>query len=174
MTRLLQLRLGLEKVLRKQLDTGKDQLKDSARADMLPGDRLGVPLPNGERFATVSLVKGATTANVTDEDAFFDWVAENRPDQIETVTRVRPGFAQAVTDQAKKDGAAVDKTTGETIPGVTLGQGEPHPKVDLVDGAHELVAEAWRDGSLTEHIAELVQPQLPDGEEEGDENGGER
>ncbi len=116
-------------------------------------------MPDGSKLASISVAAGRTTARVADADAFLTWVFENHPSEIETVktTRVRPAYERAVLDSAKKAGVPVD-ATGEVVPGVEVGDGEPYLVTKLADGAHERVLSAIQRGA----IQPLALPATPD------------
>lgn len=150
-------------VLRLLADMVKDarEAASAAAGEALgEGDRITVTL-SGRKLASVTMTTGATRAKVTDEDKLARWVSENHPSEVETVTRVRPAYLEQLKSQAKKAGHPVDPTTGEEIPGLEVTTGEPHPTVRPVDGARDILADAWQRGELT--LGEVLQ--LPGGEQ---------
>lgn len=60
---------------------------------------VNLALPDGTKFgqATFSESKAATV--IDSPNAFEAWVVENFPDQIETVTQVKPGFAARILSE---------------------------------------------------------------------------
>jgi hypothetical protein len=108
-----------------------------------------VTLPDGSKLASISVAAGRTTARVADQEAFLEWVFENHPTQIETLktTRVRPAYERSVLESAKKAGEPID-STGEVVPGIEVGDGEPYLVTKLADGAHQRVLSAIQAGSI--------------------------
>lgn len=69
-------------------------------------------------FGPVTLAenKAHTTVTVTDESEFVAWVAEQSPDSVETVRRVRQGDREAILARfVAVAGQVVDSATGETV-----------------------------------------------------------
>lgn len=79
---------------------------------------------NDVDYGTLVLASGSRRAQVTDEKAFVDWVAERYPDEM--VLLVRPAFRERLLSSATKLGDPVDPDTGELIPGVEISQGAPY------------------------------------------------
>lgn len=73
---------------------------------------------DGVELGTVTLTGGKEKATVTNEAALLEWVKVNRPDQLRSI--VEPAYVKALLKQADKEGAAVDETTGEVIPGIDV------------------------------------------------------
>lgn len=71
---------------------------------------------------------------VEDSAALQAWIEHNYPDEIETVTRVRPAFLSALIDRAAKCGA------------------EMHLPIDI-DGTTVIPGMSWREGGQFSHIA---------------------
>lgn len=150
-------------VLRLVADMVKDarSVADEATGQALEeGDRITATL-GGHKLAAVSMAAGSTRCRVVDEDKLAAWVEQNYPTEVEYTVRVRPVFLKQLQDAAKKAGAPVDPTTGEEIPGLEVTTGEPHPTVRPVDGARDILADAWQRGELT--LGEVLQ--LPGGEQ---------
>jgi hypothetical protein len=155
----LALRFALLKVLVTELAAAKKVADCEVRDTWRPSDRLTATTPAGKAVGTVTLANGATRAGVADTEAYEAWVRATHPEQIETVpatTRINPEFTARLTSAAKKLGVAVDAETGEVVPGIAVSEGDPYPMVKLAEGAREAVAEAWRDGSLTELVSGLL------------------
>lgn len=108
-----------------------------------------VTLPDGTKIASISVAAGRTTARITDSAKFFEWVFENHPSEIvtEKTTKVRPAYERAVLEAAKKAGVPVD-ATGELVPGLEVGDGDPYLITKLADGAHAAVLTAIQAGSF--------------------------
>lgn len=108
-----------------------------------------VTLPDGSKLASISVAAGRKTARIADSDAFFQWVFDNHPSQVETVktTRVRPAYERAVLESAKKVGEPID-ATGEVVPGLEVGDGDPYLVTKLADGAHQRVLAAIQAGAI--------------------------
>ena len=128
----------------------KGPLNAEALEEMTIGERLAATF-GGQVAAWVSLPKPATRASVTDERAFRAWVKKHVPAGIETIEQVRPDTQKAFLEEAKaNDGKWLNKATGEyvLIDGVTVGTGDPAPRVELTDGAAEVIGAAWRAGTI--------------------------
>ena len=155
----LALRFALLKVLVTELAAAKKVADCEVRDTWRPADRLTATTPAGRDVGTVTLAKGKATASITDSGAYEEWVRATHPEAIETVpatTRINPEFTARLTSAARKNGVAVDAETGEIVPGIEVAQGEPYPMVKLAEDARAAVAEAWRDGSLTELVSGLL------------------
>jgi hypothetical protein len=123
-------------------------------------DGVKVELDDGTKVASISLASGRVTARVADEDDFMGWVTENHPDEIETVTRVKPGFADRLLTQAAGAGAPIDVTTGELIPGVGISVGAQY--VSTRGLRRDVIEQAWRDGRINPlDYVELPQIEAP-------------
>ena len=107
-------------------------------------ERVRVTDDDGWDLGAVSLSRGRPSARVVDEIAFAAWVAQRYPSEI--VQSVRPAFAKRLLDEAAKLGDPVDPQTGEVMPGVEVGQGEPHltvrPSAEAKTRMAALLAEA--------------------------------
>ena len=158
-------KLALLKVLTGQLGDVKKAADCEIRDTWRPKDRNTAVLPDGTAIGTVGLTKGRTVARLADEAAYRAWVEQAHPDEIETVTttRVNPAFTERIMSAARQLGMAIDATTGEQVPGVTVETGDPFPTVRLEDGAAALVAAAWQSGQLAELIASLIRPAITEG-----------
>lgn len=154
----LALRIALLKVLTTELGTAKKTADCEIREEWRPKDRITATLPGGQDVATVTLASGKTTAKLTDEAAYENWVKATHPDAFVTVTRtyVDPDFTDRLMAAARKLGVAVDAETGEEVPGISVMAGEPYPMVKLAGDAREAVAAAWRDGTLAELLPGLL------------------
>lgn len=142
-------------------------------------ERIVAELPGGQAVATVGLRKGESGPVVVDEDAFARWVRATFPDEEWTETRivrtVKPWKAAellAEMDAARAprivvEAEQVDTTSGEVIadavvhdvPGVLIKptRARTHAITWRKDG-RDAVAEAWRTGALTRHMAALMTP----------------
>lgn len=118
-------------------------------------------LPDGTRVGTTSLTESKSAAQVVASDAFIEWVRENAPSELTTVTVVRPAYQAELLEQMTAAGTAElpDQATGEivSVPGVEIraGRSASH-STRLSKGGAERIAAAWRAGSL----AHLDLPQL--------------
>lgn len=122
-TDILLLRASALEFLLERITKAKAENNAQLRKALVPGDRRMAHLADGTIVGTVTLTKAPKSAFVGDEEAFLAWVLENRPDEV--VSKVRPSYQAAVLAQAKKAGVAVDPTTGEAIPGITVADGTP-------------------------------------------------
>lgn len=89
--------------------------------------KADVTLDGDTKFATVTRVGGESEAQIIDRDAFHAWVRDTYPDYFDF--RVIPARTEIVIDEqftadllagATAAGKAVDRQTGEEIPGVAI------------------------------------------------------
>lgn len=139
--------LAVLKVLGERVRDARTALEQEARGVMEPGDRMAVKVAD-ELLAQVTLVNGRRTARVDDPDALLDWVKANHPTEVQTVESVRPAFLAMLLDIAKDAGFGVHPDTGDVVPGIAVGRGEPYPQVRLSADAEALVAVEWQAGRL--------------------------
>lgn len=162
------LRFALLKVLTGQLGTSKKVADSEIRTTWRVKDRNAALLPDGTEIGAVTLASGKKSAKVNDDDAYLAWVLETHPEEVEqittTVTRVKPDYTERTLSYARQTGHALDPATGEIVPGVKVEEGDPYTMTRLAPDADQLVAKAWRDGSLMELVATLVQPAIEGGE----------
>ena len=157
--------------LLKVLSTRVGAAKQAADADITSGwkvkDRNAAVLPDGTKVGSVTLAKGKTSAEITDADAFMEWVLETHPEAIEQVkiTRVSPDFTARMIAFARATGRIDDPATGEAVPGLQVREGDPYAMTTLEDDAVELVAKAWQSGQLGKLIGSLMQPAVDAGEQ---------
>lgn len=126
--------------------------KASLLSVMQDGDieKLAARLPDGTKVASLTVVGGESSPRVTDMAALLAWVQKNRPGETEVI--VRKSYIEHVLTEAKKAGRAMDRGSGETIPGIEFGDTTAYVKVDFVAGdtdGRELVRRAWRDGTVS-------------------------
>ncbi|MER5221863.1 hypothetical protein [Streptomyces flaveus] len=107
-------------------------------------------LPDGTPIATITLIDPQPTVVIADEHAFLAWVAENHPDEVETLTQVRPHWQREFFARLAGLDAVTDPHTGEVIPGLaTLPASEPRSfSLRPVPGGTEQVARAWHTGEI--------------------------
>ena len=160
------LTLALLKVLSGRVGTAKKTADQDITGGWEVSDRNAAVLPNGTKIGTVTLAKGKRSVDITDQDAFMEWVLEAHPDAIQQiqVTQVDPDFTARMVAFARATGSTADPATGEEVPGLRVRDGDPYPMTKLEDDAADLVAEAWQNGELTELIAALVRPAVEAGE----------
>ncbi len=126
---------------------GKAGLRDAmteAGAEKAPAR-----LPDGTKVASVLLVGGEPAPRITDPAAFEAWVRQNRPDETEVI--VRESYRKAVLEDARKAGRAVDRATGDIVPGISFERTTPYLRVVFTTGdtgGRELIRRAWRDGVI--------------------------
>lgn len=160
------LTFALLKVLSARIGAAKKAADQDITGGWEVKDRNAAVLPDGTKIGSVTLAKGKTTVDITDADAFMEWVLETHPDAIEQVqiTRVNQDFTDRMVMFARATGSTVDPATGEAVPGLRVREGTPYAMTTLEPDAAELVAKAWQNGELTELIAALVQPTISAGE----------
>ncbi|MFE5037109.1 hypothetical protein [Streptomyces sp. NPDC056683] len=115
-------------------------------------ERQAVRLPSGEKVAAISLVDPDAKADVDDEDAFVEWVAQHHPSEIVTrtviVTEVTPAFRKTLLDAMNQRKAAeVVTEAGEIVevPGIKLRAGTRTHSIRFEggDAGRDQVAAAW-------------------------------
>lgn len=141
--------------------------KDAVRDEMVDAgvEKIGATLPDGTKVASLSLCGGESAPRVTDPAAFQAWVEANRPGEI--VSSVRESYVKAVLDEAKKAGRAVDRASGEVIPGITFGPTTPYVRLTFTRGdldGRELIRRAHRRGDLNMLDSVLALPAGDGGE----------
>jgi len=154
------IRLLIIRVLRDLLKDADNAEREQVCREWSIGDRIGAALgPGGEVAGHVLYKRGAVKAEISDPGAFHRWVEKNRPEEIETITRVRPAFAKAVLTRAQRLGTPVTED-GEEIPGVSVLAKDPQVTVIPTEDAEELVRQAWQSGQLQAIVADLLRPAL--------------
>lgn len=142
--------VAILKALQSRLAEAYEAARNSTDDEMDVGDRKAVHLGDG-KLGDVIKASGARRSAVTDEDSFCKWVVENHPEEI--VQSVRPAFRTKILNDTKRYGCPVDAATGEIVPGVELGQGDPYITVRLADEANEHIAAHWHEA--LSHLPEL-------------------
>ena len=128
----------------------KGPLNGEALEEMTVGERLAATF-GGRVAAWVSLPKPAVRATVTEPRVFLAWMKQHFPAGVETIQQVRPETQKAFLEQAKaSDGKWLNEETGEyvVIDGITVGVGDPSPRVELTPDAAEVIGVAWRAGDI--------------------------
>lgn len=160
------LTFALLKVLSTRIGAVKKAADVEITSGWQVGDRNAAVLPNDMKIGSVTLAKGKRNVDITDGDAFMEWVLETHPDAIQQiqVTQVDPDFTARMIAFARATGSTADPATGEEVPGLRVRDGDPYPVTKLEDDAVELVAKAWQNGDLADLLATLVQPAVEAGE----------
>lgn len=117
------------KILEEAAKRNRAAVNAAVAAGMDVGDRKVAKLTDQTAVGSVTYANGKTTARVTDERALRDWVADNKPGEL--VTIVRPAYVSALLSAAVKAKAPVDPATGEVVPGIEVGQGDPYLTVTV-------------------------------------------
>jgi hypothetical protein len=129
------------------ITTGKGGLLEYMQAEGI--EKLAARLPDGTRVASLPVAGGEPSPRITDVAAFEAWVKANHPGETEVI--IRDSYKKAVLADAKKAGRAVDRTSGDVIPGITFEATTAYVKVDFAAGdpdGRELIRRAWRDGVI--------------------------
>ncbi|QVJ00398.1 hypothetical protein KGD82_16695 [Nocardiopsis eucommiae] len=157
----LRLALILAKVVGKQIKQADDLhrrelVEDEEGTDpddaMTLGERRAVHVrgADGSRVLVghVRVDSAPVTARVVDEEAFTEWVSTVAPDEVVVSVRVRDSFTNSVLTQLKRDGKAVDPSTGELVdvPGTELELGDPKVVAYPEKNALEVLSEAFGRG----------------------------
>jgi hypothetical protein len=153
----------------------EDDLVPQSAAEMPPGSRLPVMF-GGKHAGWASMPQPSRkSAYVSDEKELLAWAEKNYPAKVETVTevrvdddliaflaehypsaleeskRVQPAWVSDIREALKDPGHYVT-ITGEKlteVPGITVPEpDQPSPRVNLTDGAEQIIAEAWRAGDI--------------------------
>lgn len=75
-------------------------------------------------IGTVTLPVSSERVVVADEEALTDWVQKFHPSEVETFTRVRPGFLSVLLAESKGDGdGVVWMREGALVPGLAVVEG---------------------------------------------------
>lgn len=124
-------------VLKKKLAELEAELRHDAACGLDPGDKKHAKIGD-HRIGQVWLTDPEPSWRVTDSARFAEWVAENAPDEIVTVTSVRASFEKAIRDQ----GGYINPETGEVeeVPGLALVKGSPTLTVKADAGAEQVIA----------------------------------
>lgn len=100
---------------------------------------------DGMKVAAVSVTKSGRVT--IDENLLTRWVEANYPTEVETVTKIRPGFLDAIKKASETAGEPCSPLGDLDVPGVSIG--DPYPLVRKADGADELVEKLWQSGRLS-------------------------
>jgi hypothetical protein len=126
---------GIERTLRTAVteDMGKRHV-----------EKVGAYLPDGTKMASVSRSDGNKSVKVTDEDAALEWCKRNHPEEIVTVTMIRPAYRTKLLDIAGSlpvGSKGLDSATGEELPFIEVQQGSAYVTVTTTkDGVERMTA----------------------------------
>lgn len=148
------------KELAARISVADKQLRAQAGADWEPGDRLTVKIGD-QKIGTVTMANGRVTARITDLKALLAWTKANYPSEVHTVEEIRPAFVAKLLTDAKDDGEPVDRKTGEPVPGIEVGAGDPYITTSSEKTAASVIAAAWKSGELV--LPASVLPELEGG-----------
>lgn len=121
-------------------------LQDTLEADARNEVDKGTPPTWRPPGITVSCHTHQPWVSVYDQDAWLKWCQDRHPDQVETLTRVRPAFQTAYLKAVAKRGSPPQAKDGEIIPGLDYHPGGGFRSISL------LVAEA-----LKVHMEDMAQ-----------------
>lgn len=109
---------AVEEQVKDQADRAVAEAREVMRE--LGAERTRIHADDGAELGVVTLSRGKPKAAVVDEAAFKSWVASRHPEELMTV--VNPAFVRKILSDAEKEpeGLAVDRDTGEVIPGIAL------------------------------------------------------
>lgn len=152
-------------VLDKEVDAAlkKTRMTTQETLETFDLEKVGVRLPDGTKVASVVGTNPPPKPEVTDEDAFVEWVVAHAPDEVVTrtviVTEVRPAYRTQLLEQmAERKAPEVVTPDGEIheVPGVTMKEGtRTHSmRFEGGDAGRALVAQAWATGQLR-HLPRL-------------------
>lgn len=105
----------------------------------------------GQEIGTATRATGrkTVTARVSDPDALLAWAQEHHPHEVETVTRLKPGFESRVLAHSKAaETPCMDGVLD--VPGVDVhvSVGEPYLQLRTTDDAPAAVERLWRSGVI--------------------------
>lgn len=132
-----------------------------------------VALPSGDKAANLTLNEAKPETSIANEDVFFNWCAEHRPDLLETIeheavpawsqtiehpaaeawteVRVLPAAAAHVVKDYRLAGDMYVTEEGEPVDGVTYTPAPEPSKFTLTYVAKDRglsLVQAWRDGEI--------------------------
>lgn len=172
----LEEKLGLAKWLEGALEELRADLDAEAAGRWPEGARHEIMI-GGQMAGWASMPKARKSARVTSAMELLAFVEAHYPTEVETETEVhaaripemlldvlrrdcplavtdrkviRPGFLTKLAGALKAKGKWADPATGEVldVPGITVETGKLSPRVNLDDGATEIIGEAWRAGRI--------------------------
>ena len=131
---------------------------------------FSVTLPDGTKIGNVTLTEGKDETVIADETAYFLWMKENHPEEIETIEipekvipassfeQVKPAALNRLLEsEFLQAGDAIVTATGEEVPGVEFRKA-PEPSQFSVtyagakavdkDRTKQRLFEAYRNGQL--------------------------
>ncbi|MEU8989996.1 hypothetical protein AB0C98_26795 [Streptomyces sp. NPDC048558] len=139
--------------------------------------KVDATMPDGVKVGSISRNAGERAAKITDGEAFRLWVRDTYPSEhvvevipLQVVTRVQPAFAAKLLGEMTAAGVpqVADLTTGEVldVPGVEIkpSRAASHRmtytrgSTAQPAGGRELVARAWREGTLAGHVLPALAP----------------
>lgn len=126
----------------KVLKAAAERLRAAVTADMGARrvERVGAYLPDGTKMAAVGYSGGRVTARIADEGAALAWCLRNHPDEVVTVQAIRPAYLKLLLDRAKSEGYGLDATTGEVLPFIEVGKGDPYITVTTTEMGRDRMA----------------------------------
>lgn len=129
-------------------------------------DRVSAQIPDGAKVGTITWISPGTRFRVKDEAAFAEWVLANHPTEVRTVLQVRPVWQTVyLKDGLVAQGAdAVDRETGEVVPGVEAFESAPYPRLNFSTAGRGDIAQAWRSGKITTRFLAVLPPSPTEGE----------
>lgn len=163
---------ALEKLAKEQKEPVRVAARDALAAEKAAHGTKAVELtlPDGTVCASASLAAPKDRVEVTDEDAFFEWVLANHPAAL----KVDYTFKKSFLDRLEVDGDTVaDPITGQVIdfarfvpardaePGIRITATRSN-KNQILDG-YGLFWEAFARGDLA-GLDLMGRPELPGGE----------
>lgn len=138
------LRAAVLKILSDRITSAFREAKQAAAEHLGPEGRKNAVL-DGNKLASVSVSKSGRVT--VDEAVLSRWVEQNYPTEVETVTRIRPGFLDAIKKATDAAGEPCSPLGDLDIPGVSVG--DAYPLVRKAAGADELVEKLWQSGRLS-------------------------
>lgn len=107
-------------------------------------ERVGAWLPDRTKLGAVTYSEGRRSVKLTDEDGALAWCERAHPEQVQTITIIRPAYRKKLLDVAGSlpvGSKGVDPATGEELPFIEVQQGLPFITVTSTkDGTERMAA----------------------------------
>lgn len=118
---------------------------------------------DGKRVARTSLITPQEKIAPSDEEQFTQWVANNYPTEVETITTVRPVFREIFLKRLKViNDQIIDPLTGEVVPYVKATPGNAYVSTRFEPEGRAEILEALRNQTIALDLTAET-PALPAG-----------
>lgn len=106
-------------------------------------ERVGAKLPDGTKLGSITYSEGRRSVKLTDEGTALAWCERAHPEQVQTITIIRPAYLKKLLDVAGSlpvGSKGVDPATGEELPFIEVQQGQPYISVTSTKEGTERMA----------------------------------